>query len=128
MERGPPDAFFYLGPGPTIGRRHGPAPGFGFDFETASDQIDSAMPQKRILGASVCFGAVAEKEWRGRDRRKFSRTRKKSPGLPAGRAEGFPVQGELCLRGTSCRLGGCGGPSEDASLSVTRCLHRLPEV
>ena len=91
MERGPPDAFFYLGPGPTVGRRHGPAPGFGFDFETTSDQIDSAMPEKRILGASVWFVAVAEKEWRGRDRRKFSRTRKKSPGLPAGRAESFPV-------------------------------------
>jgi hypothetical protein len=34
MERGPPGALFYLGPGPTVGRRHGPAPGFGFDFET----------------------------------------------------------------------------------------------
>jgi hypothetical protein len=48
MERGPPDAFCYLGSGPTSGRRHGPAPGFGFDFgfgfETTSDQIDSAMP------------------------------------------------------------------------------------
>ncbi len=42
-ERGPPDAFFYLGPGPT-GGRHGPAPGFGFDWETPSDQIDSAVP------------------------------------------------------------------------------------
>ncbi len=91
MERGPPDAFFYLGSGPTIGRRHGPTPGFGFDFETTSDQIDSAMPEKRILGASVLFVAVAEKEWWRRDRRKFSRTRKKSPGLPAGRAESFPV-------------------------------------
>jgi hypothetical protein len=53
-----------LGSGPTIGRRHGPAPGFGFDFETTSDQIDSAMPQKRILGVSVLFVA-AGKEWRG---------------------------------------------------------------
>src|SRR5437016_7196834 len=26
---------------------------------------------------------------------------RKSPGLPAGRAEGFPVKGELCLRATS---------------------------
>jgi len=43
-ERGPPDAFFYLGSGPTDGRRFGPGPGFGFDFETPSDQIDSAMP------------------------------------------------------------------------------------
>ncbi len=45
-ERGPPDAFFYLGSGPTDGRRPGPAPGFGFDVdvETPSDQIDSAMP------------------------------------------------------------------------------------
>ena len=44
MERGPPDAFCYLGSGPTSGRRYGPAPGFGFDFETTSDQIDSAVP------------------------------------------------------------------------------------
>jgi hypothetical protein len=44
MERDPPDAFCYLGSGPTNGRRHGPAPGFGIDFETTSDQIDSAMP------------------------------------------------------------------------------------
>jgi hypothetical protein len=52
MERGPPDAFFYLGSGPTDGRRDRPRPrvwfgfdfGFGFDFETTSDQKDSAMP------------------------------------------------------------------------------------
>jgi hypothetical protein len=49
-ERDPPGAFFYLGAGPTSGRRSGPVPGFGFDFvfdfdfETPSDQIDSAMP------------------------------------------------------------------------------------
>jgi hypothetical protein len=28
-------------------------------------------------------------------------TMKKSPGLPAGRAESFPVSGELCLRTTA---------------------------
>jgi len=75
MERGPPDAFFYLGSGPTNGRRHGPAPGFGFDFETTSDQIDSAMPEKRIRGAS--YGSLQlrkRSEWWGRDRRKFSLT------------------------------------------------------
>ena len=44
MERDPPDTFCYLGSGPTSGRRHGPAPGFGFGLETTSDQIDSAMP------------------------------------------------------------------------------------
>jgi hypothetical protein len=46
MERGPPDAFYYLGSGPTNGRRHGLAPGFGFVFVfgATSDQIDSAMP------------------------------------------------------------------------------------
>ena len=44
--RGPPDAFCYLGPGPTDERRLGPARGFGFAWETTSDQIDSAMPQK----------------------------------------------------------------------------------
>ena len=32
MERDPPGAFYYLGSGPTIGRRHGPTPGFGFWF------------------------------------------------------------------------------------------------
>src|SRR5258708_11931375 len=41
-----PTRSLYLGPGPTSGRRHGPTPGFGFDFETTSDQIDSGMPQK----------------------------------------------------------------------------------
>jgi hypothetical protein len=90
MERDPPDTFCYSGSGPTNGRRHGPTPGFGFDLETTSDQIDSAMPQKRILGASVWLFGVAEKEWRGRDRRKFSLARD-YPGLPAGRAENFPV-------------------------------------
>ena len=55
IERGPPAAFFYPGLGPASGRWLGPAPGFGFevdsDFETTSDQIDSAMPQKRTLSA-----------------------------------------------------------------------------
>ena len=46
MERDPPGAFCYLGSEPTSGRRHGSAPGFGFDLETTSDQIDSAMPEK----------------------------------------------------------------------------------
>jgi hypothetical protein len=31
-ERDPPGAFFYLGVGPTSGRRSGPASGFGFGF------------------------------------------------------------------------------------------------
>ena len=44
MERGPPDAFFYLGSGPTEGRRHGPPQGLVLILETTSDQIDSAMP------------------------------------------------------------------------------------
>jgi len=90
MERDPPDTFCYLGSGPTDGRRLGPTPGFGFDFETTSDQIDSAMPQKRILSVSVWLVAAGT-EWRGRDRRKLSLAIKKSPGLPAGRAESFPV-------------------------------------
>src|SRR6202050_1580688 len=77
MERGPPDTFCYLGSGPTNGRRHGPAPGFGFDFETTSDQIDSALPYKRILSASVWFFAVAEKEWRGGGGLHISPKRKK---------------------------------------------------
>src|ERR1051325_8611325 len=39
-ERDPPGAFFDLGSGPTSGRRYGPDPGvgFGFGFETPSDQ------------------------------------------------------------------------------------------
>jgi hypothetical protein len=32
MERDPPGTFYYLGSGPTNGRRHGPTPGFGFWF------------------------------------------------------------------------------------------------
>src|ERR1035437_4721169 len=40
---------------------------------------------------------AAAAEWRRRDRRKLSST-SKHPGLPAGRAESFPVSGELCLR------------------------------
>ena len=35
------------GPGPTSGRRRGPAPGFGFDFETTSGRTDSAKPAGR---------------------------------------------------------------------------------
>ncbi len=74
MERGLPDMFCYLGPGLTSGRWRGPAPGFGFDFETTWDQIDSAAPEKRILGTLGWLFAVAEKEWLERDGRKFSRT------------------------------------------------------
>jgi hypothetical protein len=44
QERGLCDAFFNPDPGPTNERRHGSALGFDFDFETISDQIDSAMP------------------------------------------------------------------------------------
>ena len=95
MERDPPGAFCYLGSGPTSGRRHGPAPGFGFDCETTSDQIDSAMPWKTHTGRPVSFdaesggveGIVATSPL----------TMKRFPGLPAGRAESFPLGGELCL-------------------------------
>src|SRR2546426_874199 len=117
MERGPPDAFFYLGSGPTDGRPVSAfAPGFGFcfgfDFETTSDQKDSAMPSKRIRGASVLLFATADQEWRRRDRRKFSLAIE-DPGLPAGRAESFPVKGELCLRATLCPQP-CGSPLHSA--------------
>jgi len=66
MERDPPGTFFYLGLGPTSGRRLGPTPGLVFVFclETTSDQIDSDMPQKRILGAQYSLQvrkAVARK-------------------------------------------------------------------
>jgi hypothetical protein len=53
MGRGSPDTFCYLGSGPTIGRRHGSTPGFGLDFQTTSDQIDSAMPEKTHPARSV---------------------------------------------------------------------------
>lgn len=95
MERDPSGTFCYLGSGPTDGRRHGSTPGFGFDFgfewETTSDQIDSAMPEKthteappyglRLLGnRSGAQGIVVN-----------APLTKESPGLPAGRAEHFPV-------------------------------------
>jgi hypothetical protein len=101
MERGPPDAFCYLGPGPTDGRRLGPAPGFGFALETTSDQIDSAMPQKTHTGRPVLFFAVAENSGEEGIVANSPLTRKESPGLPAGRADSFPVQGELCRHATS---------------------------
>ena len=101
MERGPPDAFCYLGPGPTDGRRLGPAPGFGFALETTSDQIDSAMPQKTHIGRPVLFFAVAENSGEEGIVANSPLTMKESPGLPAGRAESFPAQGELCLHATS---------------------------
>src|ERR1019366_1085135 len=62
--------------------------------------IDSAMPSKTHTGRPVSFFATAAREWRRRDRRKLSST-SKHPGLPAGRAESFPVSGELCLRATT---------------------------
>ena len=44
MERGPPDAFFYLGAGPTGGRRLDPVPRvWRFDH---IGPIDSVMPPK----------------------------------------------------------------------------------
>jgi hypothetical protein len=97
MERDPPGAFCYLGSGPTSGRRHGPAPGFGFDCETTSDQIDSAMPWKTHTGRPVWFFAVAARSGGQGIVANSPLTMKKSPCLPVGRAEGFPVQGELCL-------------------------------
>ena len=73
-ERDPPGAFFYLGLGPTSGRRSVPTPGFGFDFETPSDQKDSAMPSKTHTGGprygwkqkpeSGGEGIVANSPWR----------------------------------------------------------------
>jgi len=43
-----------------------PPQGLGFVLQTTSDQIDSALAEKCILGASVLFFAVAEKEWPGK--------------------------------------------------------------
>src|SRR5204862_4668458 len=62
--------------------------------------IDSALPKKRILSAQDPVEA-ARKQVAGRDRCKLSLAIKKSPGLPAGRAESFPVMGNFRLRATS---------------------------
>ena len=62
----------------------------------------------------------AGSQWRRRDRRKLSLAIKKSPGLPAGRAESFPVMGELCLRATSCWLAVMRAPPHAASPDVLR--------
>src|ERR1017187_10374640 len=65
---------------------------------------------------------AAAAEWRRRDRRKLSSTGK-HPSLPAGRAESFPVSGELCLRATSA------APcvrSSDLLASGSRSLRCLP--
>ena len=76
-----------------------PPQGFGYGL-TTSDQIDSAMPLKTHTGRPVWFFAAKPAWWRRRHRRKFSTTMRESPGLPAGRAERFPVSGELCLHAT----------------------------
>ena len=54
---------------------------------------------------------------------------RESPGLPAGRAEHFPVQGELYLRATSVQdqLSWGAHPLQSVCLPVSRCLDRLPE-
>jgi hypothetical protein len=84
--------------------------------------IDPAMPEKRERSASVLC-AVSEKEWRRRDRRKPSLAMKTSPGLPAGRAEGFPVEGELCFHATPF-----GPRSSDGLLPpLAGVLCRLPD-
>src|SRR5437762_4196794 len=77
----------------------GPHPGFGFRFDHIGP-IDSALPKKRILSAQDPVEA-ARKQVAGRDRCKLSLAIKKSPGLPAGRAESFPVMGNFRLRATS---------------------------
>jgi len=63
----------------------------GLAWPTPSDQIDSAMPEKRILRASV-FHATERSGGEGIVANS-PLTKQKSPGLPAGRAEGFPGTG-----------------------------------
>ena len=59
------------------------------------------MPQKTHTGRPVLFLAVAESSAEEGIVANSPVTMKESPGLPAGRAESFPVQGELCLHATS---------------------------
>src|ERR1039458_2169230 len=67
---------------------------------------------------------AAAAEWRRRDRRKLSST-SKHPGLPAGRAESFPVSGELCLRATTTAAAPCALSSRFLA-SGSRSLSCLP--
>ena len=91
MERDPPDAFCYLGSGPAIGRRHGSAPGFGLDFGShiGPDRFRHASKtHTRQLGMTRCgrgprSGATGSSQ--------ILQSVKEFPGLPAGRAERFPV-------------------------------------
>ena len=86
--------------------------------------IDSAMPSKTHTGRPVSFFASAAREWRRRDRRKLSST-SKHPGLPAGRAESFPVSGELCLRASATAAAPCALSSRFLA-SGSRSLSCLP--
>src|SRR5205085_3184215 len=92
MERDPPGTFCYLGSGPTSGRRHGPTPGFGFGFwfcnHIGPDRFRHAL--KTHTGRPVFF-AGAESSGEEGIVASSPLTMKKSPGLPAGRAENFPV-------------------------------------
>jgi hypothetical protein len=72
---------------------------FGFEFETTSDQKDSACLKKRILWRRRIVLCIDWKSGGEGIVANAPRTRK-YPGLPAGRAEHFPVKGELCLRAT----------------------------
>ena len=96
-----------------------PPQGLGFVLQTTSDQIDSALAEKCILGASVLFFAVYGKGSGEEGIVANPPLTSEYHGLPAGRAEGFPVKGELCLRATSFRSLSRGSPSERFSTSMT---------
>src|SRR5436305_1225499 len=80
--------------GRPTGGGSAPAPGFGFDFDLAtSDQIDSAMPWKTHTGRSVWLFAPVARQWRGRDRRKFSINDERSNRLTGRSCGEFPCTG-----------------------------------
>ena len=146
MERGPPDAFLYLGPGPTDGRRHGPAPrvwvwfcfGFWFWFgnHIGPDRFRHALKNAYWAPSMVLCGCG--KEWRGRDRRKLSFNDEKIPRLTSRSCGEFPCIGRTLLsrhlRGPACegrsdravlagRIGNLNRPSHGRSRFFPKALH-----
>jgi hypothetical protein len=109
-------------PGLRADRRQtaGSAPGFGFDAETTSDQIDSAMPAKRNRGASVwCL------QLHLRSGGKESSQILQNEEIP-------PADRPVVRRISRYRANFVFAPSpanssEDFSYSVTRRLRRLPD-
>src|SRR5258708_38912769 len=88
-----------LGHGADQREGAGAASGFGFWFDHIGP-IDCAMPSKRILGAQYQLCGAAGSKWR-EGMVANSPWRWIPRAYRSGRAESFPVAGELCLRATS---------------------------